>query len=423
MIEVKTLPNGARIVHEYMDQVRSAAVVFCVGHGSRHEPPGLEGAAHAIEHMVFKGTQTRTAAELAAEMDAIGGQVNAYTTKENTCFYAHALDSHLPVAIDLLSDIFFNPRFDEEAWELERGVIIEEIAMCEDLPDDLVYKNLYEAIFAGHPLGGTILGTEESLGGMTAAKLLAYKRKNYRACEVAVALAGHYAPSDLARLEEILSAMTPAECPPLVPCSYTPAFTLREKDTEQNHIVLGFPSLPVGEKGYFREKHFPYCIMSSILGAGMSSRLYQTVREENGLCYSVYAYRTGHRDVGVAGVYTALGPDTEKKALALIREVVERYVREGPTEQELTKAREQLKANILMGLESTVNRAFDIGNQIFIYNEIAEIDDYVARIDAVTRERVMEHSAAVFDFSRISLSVVGRPEGEAVYRELLCPNG
>jgi predicted Zn-dependent peptidase len=416
MIQIKTLSNGARIVHEFIPHVRSATVVFWVAHGSRHEPAGMDGAAHAIEHMLFKGTATRTAAEMAAEMDAIGGQVNAYTTKEVTCYYARALDSHLPKAIELLGDMFFNPRFDDEAWELERGVIIEEIAMCEDQPDDLVYQNLFAAVYKDLPLGVPIIGSAQTLSSMTAQKLKEYKILNYRPCDMLVSIAGHYSPADLDKIESMLSALAPAECPPLIPCHYSPAFCLREKDIEQNHIALGFPGLP-------QSREYAYSIMSSILGAGMSSRLYQKIREEHGLCYSVYSYTTSHRDTGVAGVYTALGPETEKKALGLIREVVDKFVKEGPDDLELNRAREQLKANIIMTEELTMHRSTGIGNSVICFGNALETDEVIRRIDAVTRERVMELAAQIFDFSKVSLSVVGKPEDEAVYRELLCPNG
>ena len=416
MIQTKTLPNGARIVHEHMPHVRSAAVGFWVGHGSRHEPAGMGGVSHAIEHMVFKGTQTRTAAELAAEIDAIGGRVNAYTTKESTCFYAHALDSHLPSAIDFLSDIFFHPRFDEEDWELERGVIVEEIAMYEDQPEDLVYQNLFASVFNGLPLGGTVLGTPETLHGMTAKKMLAYKNRHYRPCDIVVSLAGHYAPSDLETVQRILEALTPSECPPLNPCHYTPAFHLCEKAIEQNHLCLGFPGLPRD-----RGTQYTDSVLTSILGAGMSSRLFQKVREENGLCYSVYSYGAKHRDTGVAGVYLALGRETEKQALELTREVVGAFVKEGPTDVELTRSREQLKANTLMGIESTVQRSSSLGDAVLFYGDTLEPDEIIARIDGVTRESVMELAARIYDFSKISLSVVGKPEDESVYRELLCP--
>ena len=414
MIETKTLPSGVRVVYEPMDSVRSAAVGFWMGHGSRYEPPHLGGISHAIEHMVFKGTKSRTAAELAAGIDAIGGRVNAYTTKESTCFYAHALDSHLPAAIDLLSDLFFNPLFEEDAWEMERGVIIEEIAMYEDQPDDLVYKNLFASVFKDQPLGETVLGTPETLSSMTAKNLLDYKNLHYRPCDVIVSLAGHYAPSDLDKIERLLSPMTPSQRPPAVPCSYQPAFSLCEKDIEQNNICLGFPGLPLN-----RERIFSYNILTCILGAGMSSRLFQTVREEHGLCYSVYAFQVQHIGAGITGVYLGLGRETERQALELTRGVIETFLKEGPTDVELSRAREQNKANILMGLESTVTRATSIGNATLYYGQAMEPDELSARFDAVTREDVMTLAAGMYDFSKASLSVVGKPEDEAVYRELL----
>jgi predicted Zn-dependent peptidase len=312
--------------------------------------------------------------------------------------------------------MFFNPRFDEEAWDLERGVIIEEIAMCEDQPDNLVYQNLYAAVYKDLPLGVPIIGSAETLGGMTAKKLLDYKNQNYRPCDMLVSVAGRFAPSDIEKLEEMLSAAEASECPPMIPCRYSPAFHLREKDIEQNHIAIGFPGMQVSRK-------YAYNIMSSILGAGMSSRLYQKIREEHGLCYSVYSYTTAHRDTGVAGVYTALGCETEKKALELIREVVELYVKEGPTDVELTRAREQFKANTIMTEESTMSRSVGIGYQTMCFGDVLEIDETIRLVDAVTRGDVMELAAQVLDFNNISLSVVGKPESETVYRELLCQNG
>jgi predicted Zn-dependent peptidase len=414
MIQTKALTNGARIVHEQIPHARSAAVVFWVAHGSRHEPLELGGAAHAIEHMLFKGTATRTAAELAAEIDAIGGQVNAYTTKESTCYYARALESHLSAAIDLLGDLFFNPRFDADAWELERGVIIEEIAMCEDQPDDLVYQNLYASVYKDLPLGAPIIGTQETLAGMTADKLRDYKNTNYRPCDIIVSMAGNFGAAHLEQIEEMLTTLKPAECPQMKPCFYTPAFHLREKEIEQNHLVIGFPGLSVN-------RNYAYSVMSSILGSGMSSRLFQKIREEHGLCYSIYSSQASHRDTGVAVIYTALGQETEKKALELIREVVELYVKEGPSETELTRAREQYKANTVMTEESAVSRAIGIGHSALFFGDVLETDEVIRRIDAVTRDDVLEISEQIFDFSKLSLAVVGTPCGETVYRELLCP--
>jgi predicted Zn-dependent peptidase len=286
--------------------------------------------------------------------------------------------------------------------------------MCEDQPDDLVYQNLYSSVYEGLTLGAPIIGTQETLAGMTARKLHDYKNLNYRPCDILVSVAGRFNPPDLEQIEKILSSLPAAECPPMSPCFYTPAFHLREKDIEQNHLVLGFPGLPVN-------RNYAYGVMSSILGAGMSSRLFQKIREEHGLCYSIYASQASHRDTGVAVIYAALGQDTEKKALELIREVVELYVREGPSDTELTRAREQFKANTVMTEESAVSRSIGIGHAALFFGDVLETDEVIRRIDAVTRDDVTEVARNIFDFSKLSFSAVGTPAGESVYRELLCP--
>jgi predicted Zn-dependent peptidase len=286
--------------------------------------------------------------------------------------------------------------------------------MCEDTPDDLVYQNLYASVYKDLTLGAPVIGTQETLAGMTAEKLLDYKNINYRPCDIIVSVAGKFDSSHLEQIEGMLSALSSTECPDMAPCFYKPAFHLREKDIEQNHLVIGFPGLPVN-------RNFAYGVMSSILGAGMSSRLFQKIREEHGLCYSIYASQAAHRDTGVAVIYAALGQETEMKALELIREAVELYVKEGPSDTELTRAREQFKANTVMTEESAVSRSIGIGHSALFFGDVLETDEIIRRIDAVTRDDVMEVARNIFDFSKLSLSVVGTPADEAVYRELLCP--
>ena len=414
MIERKTLPSGVRVVYQPMGSVRSAAVGFWMGHGSRYEPSHLGGISHAIEHMVFKGTQSRASAQVAQEMDAIGGQVNAFTTKESTCFYARALDSHLPKAIDLLSDIFFNPRMDESDWETERGVILEEIGMYEDSPEDLVSERLFAAIFPGLPLGRPILGTHETLGAMTAADILRYKNEAYSPAQMVVSMAGHYSEAHRALLEGVLSALPPRPSITPEPCAYTPAFALREKPIEQNHICLAFPGIRLGDP-----RRYTLNIMSGILGAGMSSRLFQRVREENGLCYSIYTFTTGHSDVGVMGLYMALGKSTEAQAISLCRQVIEGFAQNGPTAEELGRVREQIKANMLMSLESTSARMNHLGQNELMLGSVPAPDDIIRELDAVTAEGVTELAREIFDMKNASCSVVGQAADEEVYRGLL----
>lgn len=414
MIEIKTLPNGVCIVSEDMPHVRSAAVGFWIGHGSRYEPPELGGISHAIEHMVFKGTKTRSAVQIASEMDGIGGQVNAYTTKESTCFYARSLDSHLHVAIDLLCDIFFEPKMDERDWETERGVIIEEIDMYEDSPEDLVSERLFGSVYPDAPLGRPILGTRETLTAMTSDNIREYKLREYRPRDIVVSLAGRFTKEDLATIEERFSTLRDEKKPERTPCSYVPGFSIKEKAIEQNHLCLGFPGI-----SNVSGDRYTQSIMSGILGAGMSSRLFQTVREQNGLCYSIYSFTANHNDTGVFGVYSALGKNTEMQALRLARQEITRFAESGPEPAELDRAREQIKANVLMSLESTSARMMHLGQNQLLLGKIPQPDDIIARLDDVSRDKVTELARRVFDFSRVSFSAVGQVAPEESYREVI----
>lgn len=413
MIEKITLPNGVRLITEEMEQVRSAAVGFWVASGSRHEPEKLNGISHAIEHMVFKGTHRRTSAQIAGEMDAIGGQINAFTTKECTCFYGRALDSHLDTAIDLLSDIFFDPKLAEEDWDMERGVILEEIGMYEDSPEDLVSEELFAHIFDGGSLARPILGRAASLNPMTVADIAEYKRQNYAPERIVVSLAGRFSQTDKQNLIDRLTAVqgsSPQEPPK---SDYKPCVTSKAKSIEQNHICLAFPGLQIGDK-----RRYVLQILNGILGAGMSSRLFQTVREQNGLCYSIYSFSAAHADNGVLGVYTALNKETEKQAIDLSCEVIRRFADEGPQEHELDRVREQVKANVLMSLESTSSRMHHIGQNELLLGHVPTPEEIIERYDAVTCEGVRELAQSIFDFKKVSFSAVGQVEG-ADYSKML----
>ncbi len=414
MYEKITLDNGVRLLFEEIPYVSSAAVGIWVGSGSRHEPAELSGISHAIEHMVFKGTHHRSAVQIASEMDAIGGQVNAFTTKECTAFYVRAMESHLPQAIDVLTDIFFSPRMDRADWNNERGVILEEIGMYEDSPEDLVTERLFGAVFRGCALGRPILGTASTLGRINAGRIAQYRQENYRAGGLVVSLCGKYAARDKETLLERFAALPPN--PPLVagPGSLEPAFVVRHKDIEQNHLCLAYPSLPIGSPERYAQQ-----VMSNILGGGMSSRLFQRVREERGLCYSVYSFAAGHEDAGLFGIYTALGKETERAALALIRQVVQEYVQDGPTESELDRAREQVKANVLMGMESTSARMNHLGRNELLLGEVKTPEEIIAAYDAVTRETVCALAKRTFVPEKLCFSAVGRVSSASKYKDLL----
>ena len=414
MVEIETLPNGVRLVTERIDTVRSAALGFWIAGGSREEADGESGAAHFIEHMLFKGTETRTAADIARETDAIGGQVNAFTTKECTCFYGHVLDDHLPQALDILYDMVFCSKFDQTAVETERGVILEEIDMYEDTPDDLCGEKLFERVYAGSPLSRPILGRKETLAEMTGAFLRDYHRRHYRPDNIVVSLAGSFTNQVLHDIRRRFSALPEGEKTGSAPAEYTPAFVVTKKPIEQNHLTLAFPGLT-----YDDPRRFALQLLSSILGGGVSSRLFQRVREQQGLCYSVYSYGAGHADTGVFCVYTALNRETEEQALRTICQVIREFLAEGPTAEELSRAREQSKANVVMGLESTQARMSHAGRSLLFTGRIMSPEEIIAAYDAVTREDVMALAEDIFRWDRASLSAVGQVRTAEEYRAML----
>lgn len=413
MVEQITLDNGVRILTEPMAEMRSASLGIWVGAGSRHETAEENGSAHFIEHMVFKGTETRSAADIAQEMDAIGGQINAFTTKENTCFYVRALDTHLPQAADVLCDMFFRAAFRQEDVETERGVILEEIGMYADNPEDVCSERLAAAVYKGSPLARPILGRPATLAKMTGDTLRAWRDAHYRPEETVVALAGSFTSAVAEDLTARFAAMAAVPRHKAKAADYQSAITLKKKATEQNHITLAFPGLPYGDG-----RRFALQLLSLILGGGMSSRLWQEVREKRGLCYSVYSYGAGHADTGLFGIYTALGQETEQQALEAILSVVNALVQDGVTEAELSRAREQSKASVMMGLEATQSRMSHLGRSALLSGRVMSPDEIIAAYDAVTREDVLTLARTVFDPRQASLSAVGRVQSQDYYRNL-----
>ncbi|MEG1790113.1 MAG: pitrilysin family protein [Oscillospiraceae bacterium] len=413
MYDKLILPNGARIVFEHMDGVRSASVGVWVGVGSRHEKYSEAGCAHFIEHMLFKGTPKYSAAQLAEVMDAVGGQINAYTTRDNTCFYARVLDTQLPLATDVLSDMFFDSLFDEDDTANERGIILEEIDMYEDTPEDVAAERLLNACFPG-ALGRPVLGRAASLKRQTGASLRAFRDANYLAPRVVIALAGSFCDADIAHIAERFSVMPKAKPKKPAPSAYTPAFMIRKKATEQNQLVLGFPGLPTAS-----DDRFAMQLLSGILGGNASSRLFQTVREKNGLCYSIYSFASGFADSGLFAIATATNRDTEARAIALITEQLRKICDDGVTEGEFERARQQMEASLLMSLESTGSRMNRLGyGELFLDGSLTT-EELIARYDAVTRDDLLRLARETLNLDRLSLSAVGRCGDADYYRSLI----
>lgn len=413
MYEKITLPNGVRIISEQMEGVRSAAIGIWVGVGSRYENRSEAGAAHFIEHMIFKGTSKYTAAQLAEIMDSVGGQINAFTTRDSTCFHARVLDTHLSLAVDILADMFFDSNFSEEDAAGERGIILEEIDMYRDTPEDVVAEELIGACFPG-ALGRPVLGNPRSLKKQTGASLRAFMEKNYTAPRIVVSLAGSFTKEDLDHIARRFSGLGPAQGAAPEPDAYTPAFAIKKKATEQNHLILGFPGLQIASADRFAMQLF-----SNILGGNASSRLFQTVREKHGLCYSIYSFTSYFQETGIFCVATAIGRETEGKAAALIMEELRRIKEDGVTQEELSRSNEQMKSSLMMSLESTASRMNRLGyGELFVDGPLTA-DELMARYDAVTGDDILAIARKTLDFGKMSFSAVGRTGDEPYYRGIL----
>jgi len=408
------LPNGVRVLTDRIPHVRSAAVGIWVGIGSRFEAASENGAAHFIEHMLFKGTERRTAAELAEEMDQIGGQINAFTTKDCTCFYGRVLDTNLPVAIDVLCDMFFSSRFDENDVISERGVIIEEIGMYEDTPEDLVIELLYSEVYRGCSLARPILGKKSTLERMTGETLRDFMQRKYRSGDIVIALSGSFTDSDVQAICERFSLMPKSRRARLPSAKYRPCVTTKRKKIEQNHLCFGFPCV-----SNLSPDRYAMQLLNNIFGGGMSSRLFQELREKRGLCYSAGSFMSTQDDTGLFCLTMALSQDSEEEAIKVVAQEIEKIKSSGVSQTELDRSREQVKANILMGLESTNTRMSRIARCELTYGRVIPIEETIAAYDAVTREDLQRLAAEVFDLEKMAFSAVGRVRTVEQYKELL----
>ena len=410
----RVLPNGVRLISEKLDTVRTVSVGIWVGNGSRYEPAALSGISHFIEHMIFKGTEKRSAQHIAIAIDALGGQANAFTSKECTCYYMKVLDARLQTGISILADMFMHSRFAQEDIELERGVVLEEIDMYEDSPEDVAIDKLFEQCYAGSALGRPILGTAETLQTINSEAMHDYMHRYYRPKDTVIAVSGHFTEDDLDYIAALFSEMEGEGRNEITPAAYQPAMLLREKQIEQNHLCLSFPGVSLMD-----DERFAMNLLSSILGGGMSSRLFQNVRERNGLCYSIYTFTAPHLDTGLFSIYTGHGAETEQKALSLIIEELHRFCEDGPEADELSRCREQVKTNLLMGLESTGNRMMTIGRSELLRGKVEAIEQVLAAYDRVTGDDLLALARRTFDFAQASFSVVGQPDREETYRAML----
>ncbi len=387
MNDTWTLPNGLRVIGERLPYLRSVSIGVWLKVGSMMEKPQENGLSHFLEHMVFKGTEKRTTRQIAEEMDAVGGQINAFTGKDCTCFYCKVIDEDLPLAVDILADLTCHASLDEGEFNKERGVILEEIAMDEDSPEDLVHELLSRAMFGQQSLGQPILGTTELISNYTRQDLFDYRARHYGPANTVVALAGNYDP---AQVEALIaehfgpweSQAAPADVPATTLLSGQTA--VKEKDTEQQHLCLGFPGLGYGQDGIY-----PQAVLNNLLGGGMSSRLFQRIREELGMAYSIYTYPNSYLNCGAFAVYAGVSPKNGEKVLAEIRAELERLLRDGITEKEYHDAKQQLRGGYLLGLESPGGRMQAMGRSLLLLDKAVTPEETVRRIEAVTFDSVM----------------------------------
>ena len=414
MLQKIILKNGVRIVAEHIPHVRSASIGLWFGVGVRNEKPIENGASHFIEHLLFKGTQTRTAAQLAFDMDKIGGQMNAFTTRECTCFYARVLDSHIQTTVDLLTDMLFCSNFHQADIDSERGIIFEEIDMYEDTPEELVSEQLMGVVFPHHALGQPILGTKKTLKKLNRSKILRYMKEHYTPNRLVIAISGQFSDADLSYIESAFSHMPTGATITDEQAVYVPGFTLREKTIEQNHLCLFLPGLSIQSPNRYAGQ-----LLANILGGGVSSRLFQSVRETHGLCYNIYSFGESYFDTGLLGIYAALGKDTELDALAFIVTILKNLYENGVTAEELDCAREQVKSSVLLGLESTATRMNHLGKNELFKGEIPTPQEMISRYDAVTTADILDTARQMLAFEKLSFSAVGQVKSEGQYRDLI----
>ncbi len=384
-VEKLVCKNGVRIVHEFVPHVRSVSVGVWVKAGSRHELPEENGLTHFIEHMLFKGTENRTAKQIAQEFDRIGGNINAFTSKEYTCYYAKTLDQHAGQAIEILTDMFFNSLFSSEEIEKERQVVLEEILMVEDTPDDDVHEQLWKVMYPDHMMGASILGTPETLQSFTAESVRSYMEKHYIPENIIISIAGNINEALIRQIEENFGSFvsnrqaTNLSTKPV----FVPGHARKERETEQGHLCLGFEGLPVTDP-----EIYSLVVMNNTLGGSMSSRLFQEVREENGLAYSIYSYHSSYSDHGSVVIYGGTSSSQLEKLHETILESIRNIKNDGISDLEIDNAKEQLKGNLLLGLEGTGARMNRNGKNEIVYGEHKTTDELLQMIEKVNKQSV-----------------------------------
>ena len=411
------LPNGLIVLTERMEHLRSVAMGVWVKSGSRYEAAEINGISHFVEHMLFKGTRSRSAQHIAREMDAIGGNLDAFTGKETICFSVKALSNHVPIALDVLSDLVLNPTFADTDIERERGVILEEIKIDEDNPDVLVHEIFTQNFWKDQPLGKPILGTTKTVSGLQQPTLFDYHSDRFRAGNMVFSAAGNldhdqFVASVGEKFDSLASGTSDLS---FQSAQVSAPIILRNKRSlEQVQICLGVPSPPITD-----ENRYATLILNTVLGGGMSSRLFQTIREDRGMAYSIYSDLSPYSDTGALCVYAGTSADKTLEMLDLVMAEFRALKETLLTDEELHRAKEQVKGNILLGLESSGSRMSNLARQEMYFNHFFSVEEVLDRLDAVTAEQVQTMAQKLFVSERIAVTLLGRLDGLKLHRSRL----
>lgn len=389
---LSTLSNGIRVITDHVEGIDSAAIGVWVGVGTRHEDMSHNGAAHMVEHMLFKGTKTRSAQDITVQIENVGGSMNAYTGREMTSYNVHLLKEDLPLALEIISDMVMNSTLPQDEIERERDVILQEIGMCADTPDDIIFDHYYEAAYPGQCVGAPILGTSDIIKNITRGELQNYIDTHYGCDNMVIAATGGIDHDETVRLCEKFfgglktrTSITPA------PANYQGGAALFEKELEQSHVILGFEGIARTDEDFYTAQ-----ALSTVLGGGMSSRLFQEVREKRGLVYSVFSFHSGLQDSAQFGIYAGTAPERVGELMPVLCDEIRKISNEVLNSEELPRTKAQIKANLLMGRESMMSRADQLAKHLIFRNSVVDIQALSAQIDAITPSDIKRVAGRIF---------------------------
>lgn len=416
-VEVTTLPNGVRVISETMPHVRSASIGVWIGTGARCETPRENGICHFLEHMVFKGTTSRSAEDIARQVDSIGGHMDAFTAKELVSYNVKVLDQHLPLAVDILSDLVLNPILREDDIEKEKGVILEELKMDVDNPEYLVHEIFSSNFWKGHSLGRPILGTKRTIQSFDRSRIHDYHQRYYKPSNITITAAGNLSHKTLLdlvgnRFGQLKDTGVPT--PDTKPETHSVVDLRNKRSLHQVHLCLGTPSYPLPH-----ESRFACYLLNTVLGGGMSSRLFQNIREKQGLAYAVFSELSLYRDTGCLAVYAGTSLETTNRVVECILKEFSELKQNGVSEDELRRAKEHLKGSIMLGLESTSSRMGNLARQALYFGRFFSLDEMAESIETVTAEQVQKIAQEFFQPDRIAVTVLGRLDNFQLTRENL----